>query len=57
MAKHPMRMAERSKPKYAEDVKAGMARLKGVSEAKLERDDKRSAMSPLGGGRKKEQQL
>jgi hypothetical protein len=39
---------EHRRPKYAEDVKAGMARLKGLSRSDLEKDDKRGPSSPLG---------
>jgi hypothetical protein len=38
---------ERRKPKYAEDVKAGMARLGGRSRSDLADDRARGAASPL----------
>jgi hypothetical protein len=53
MAKHE-REAERrvaeGRPRFAEDVKAGMNRLGGKSRSDLEPDHRRGAASPLGHG-------
>jgi hypothetical protein len=43
------RVAE-GRPRFAEDVKAGLARFGGQSRSDLERDHQRGASSPLGHG-------
>ncbi len=53
MARHPMATMADRRGRRA-DVARDMARLKGLSNAQLERDDKRGATSPLGMGKKEE---
>jgi hypothetical protein len=43
-------MVAEGRPRYAEDVRAGMARLGGRSRSDLEPDHRRGAASPLGHG-------
>jgi hypothetical protein len=46
MPKHPVPKPE--KPNRRADIAKDMARLKGMRESQLARDDVRGAMSPLG---------
>jgi len=50
MAQRPMRRANLSTAERKADVGRDLVRLRGRSEAQLERDDRRGAASPLGMG-------